>query len=438
VLNIYAGLTTNLDYSFDANNWDITVTACDLSTWITAPVSGDVPDTVSSIGAKDAAKAEKAFSVSSISWYDVTNSTAYSGTSFALSTVYRATVTLRANTGYTFSGLASKAFSYTGDAAYTETEISTDSTAKSIYSPAGSGLTLELKIVFAASTVSTKALKITLTEASSTFTFHTYVMPTHDWGDNIDLPAVSFSSLYVSLNGSDWTAVTYAQTINLPARTDTFYLKGDIPEGGTLSSLFYLNVSIKEIEGSLISLMGGQPRAVADFMFAGTFFRCSALTEIPEGLFSGISGAPAERMFCDTFASCHRLTGSIPAGLLSGISGPPAEYMFSGTFAECEELTEIPAGLFSGISGAPVEDMFYSTFAQCEGLREIPAGLFSGISGASVAGMAMFYRTFRGCTGLRGSVPADLFNGITGDPDWVNNDKPFLYCTGLTNPPGGT
>jgi hypothetical protein len=73
-------------------------------------------------------------------------------------------------------------------------------------------------------------------------------------------------------------------------------------------------------------------------MFEYTFSRCTGLTKIPAGLFSGISGAPAKRMFWFTFAGCDSLT-SIPENLFSGIQGAPAENMFNGTFYQCISLT---------------------------------------------------------------------------------------------------
>ncbi|MBR3782421.1 MAG: hypothetical protein IKL14_03485, partial [Alphaproteobacteria bacterium] len=52
----------------------------------------------------------------------------------------------------------------------------------------------------------------------------------------------------------------------------------------------------------------------------------------------------------------------------------------------------IPSDLFAGISGAPASYMFDSTFYDCSGLTSIPDGLFAGISGAPAE--RMFYSTF--------------------------------------------
>ena len=194
---------------------------------------------------------------------------------------------------------------------------------------------------------------------------------------------------------------------------------------------FQDNTNLAKISGSLGSvfptLPGKQP------IFRDTFYGCTNLTSIPNGLFSGISGAPAKGMFKDTFEGCRGLT-SIPDGLFSGISGAPAEEMFYGTFYKCTGLTSIPDGLFSGISGAPAGHMFYYTFGSCTGLKSIPNGLFSKISGAPAK--VMFKGTFADCTGLK-SIPDGLFSGISGAPASEMFSGTFYNCTGLKSIPDG-
>ena len=91
----------------------------------------------------------------------------------------------------------------------------------------------------------------------------------------------------------------------------------------------------------------------------------------------------------------------------------------------------IPSDLFAGISGAPANNMFYGTFSGCRGLTSIPDGLFAGISGAPAS--YMFYGTFSGCSGLT-SIPENLFGNISGTAQSSMFRQTFYNCTSLTGP----
>ncbi len=106
--------------------------------------------------------------------------------------------------------------------------------------------------------------------------------------------------------------------------------------------------------------------------------------------------------------------------------------MFASTFRGSSGLTgSIPSGLFGNISGAPAAYMFDGTFNGCTGLTgEIPSGLFGELSGAPAP--SMFGGTFRGCSGLTGSIPSGLFGNITGAPATYMFDATFNGCSGLT------
>ena len=105
---------------------------------------------------------------------------------------------------------------------------------------------------------------------------------------------------------------------------------------------------------------------------------------------------------------------------------------FSRTFVRCINLSgTIPGELFSGISGAPVVGMFYETFSEAGSLTgAIPEKLFAGISGAPATGM--FAETFLGCLGLTGAIPEKLFAGISGAPAEFMFYGTFAGCGGLT------
>ena len=93
---------------------------------------------------------------------------------------------------------------------------------------------------------------------------------------------------------------------------------------------------------------------------------------------------------------------------------------FFSTFSYASNMTgSIPPNLFNGVSGAPEDNMFRNTFADCSGLSgSIPATLFAGIHGAPAN--YMFASTFSGCSGLTGSIPATLFCQDTENPDATN------------------
>ena len=109
---------------------------------------------------------------------------------------------------------------------------------------------------------------------------------------------------------------------------------------------------------------------------------------------------------------------------------------FYYTFSYASNMTgSIPENLFAGISGEPASSMFEGTFDGCSGLTSIPAGLFAGISGAPAEGM--FSGTFSGCSGLTGAIPNGLFAGISGAPASASFmfAGTFSGCSGLTSIP---
>ena len=199
------------------------------------------------------------------------------------------------------------------------------------------------------------------------------------------------------------------------------------PAQSMFSSTFSGCTGLTSIPENLFAGIKGAP---ASSMFGGTFGDCTGLTSIPENLFAGIKGAPASYMFDGTFNGCSGLTGSIPEKLFAGISGAPAQSMFGYTFVGCTGLTSIPANLFVGIKGAPADSMFRSTFYGCTGLTSIPANLFVGIKGAPAD--SMFGTTFANCTGLTGEIPLGLFGNLSGAPAHNMFDSTFYKCSGLT------
>ncbi|MBQ7055634.1 MAG: PKD domain-containing protein, partial [Alphaproteobacteria bacterium] len=144
------------------------------------------------------------------------------------------------------------------------------------------------------------------------------------------------------------------------------------------------------------------------------------------------SSSTAAITFSSSASKIALIDGSIGAifGTLS--SDTNNQPRFYQTFYNATNMTgSIPSDLFAGISGAPAPLMFYSTFYGCSGLTgTIPAGLFGNLTGAPA--FAMFYSTFYGCSGLTGEIPDGLFGNLTGAPANSMFANTFYGCSGLT------
>ena len=101
----------------------------------------------------------------------------------------------------------------------------------------------------------------------------------------------------------------------------------------------------------------------------------------------------------------------------------------SGANRRNEYLYKIYGSLGRIFSGVPVPYMFYRTFYYCNELTgTIPDDLFSGISGQSAP--YIFYETFLLCSGLTGSIPTNLFSNFTGAADYMFRGT-FAGCYNL-------
>ena len=98
---------------------------------------------------------------------------------------------------------------------------------------------------------------------------------------------------------------------------------------------------------------------------------------------------------------------------------------FESTFQSCSGLEgSIPADLFAN---CPNVTSFSGTFSRCSGLTSIPAELFANNSKVET-----FYATFMECNGLTGSIPVDLFASC---PNVTSFQSTFYRCSGLTSIP---
>ena len=162
-------------------------------------------------------------------------------------------------------------------------------------------------------------------------------------------------------------------------------------------------------------------------------FKNSKLTSIPETLFAGKKlNSSASDAFYSTFEGTP--ITEIPANLFADVSGNPERIsnLFNATFKNTK-ITSIPENLFAGITGNTGYACFQNTFAGTP-ITEIPANLFAGITG--LAGTMDFAFTFYNCKSLQ-SVPAGLFAGIQGAPSKSAFYRTFRECTELTTIPDG-
>ena len=165
--------------------------------------------------------------------------------------------------------------------------------------------------------------------------------------------------------------------------------------------------------------------------FYRTFKNTFAMTQRLQNLadlFDGIYGDPVPYMFAELFDG-SAITGTIPAGLFP-VDGTVKTALFLSTFRGCAGLSgTIPADLFKNIAGAPLNYMFSRTFRGCTNLTGIPVGLFRNISGAPAANM--FSYTFMGCSNITGTLSKNLFGNIDGAPAASMFTFTFNACTKL-------
>ncbi len=134
-----------------------------------------------------------------------------------------------------------------------------------------------------------------------------------------------------------------------------------------------------------------------------------------------------------SFSSNKKLAGiSGSLGAIFPTLSDGSQPRFSYTFNNCTNLKgSIPENLFAGVSGAPIKSMFENAFDNCKGLTgNIPENLFAGISGAPTENL--FKETFYNCSGLTGGIPENLFAGIKGAPANDMFSYTFSGCSGLT------
>lgn len=135
-----------------------------------------------------------------------------------------------------------------------------------------------------------------------------------------------------------------------------------------------------------------------------------------------------------SFADNTYITGiSGSLGRLFPTLSDGSQPLFKATFAENTNLAgTIPGELFDGITGQPRDEMFRSLFWNDKKLTgSIPGELFSGLYGTPTENL--FYGVFYYCSGLTGSIPGELFAGIAGNQQERLFQNAFNYCSNLSS-----
>ncbi|MBO7066477.1 MAG: hypothetical protein J6W40_02545, partial [Alphaproteobacteria bacterium] len=257
------------------------------------------------------------------------------------------------------------------------------------------------------------------------------------------------SGLFSGINGTPAPSMfegTFEGSMITNIPSQLFYYIHGAPAESMFAKTFYGCKNISSDLTSSENLFGGKDLKgpTAPYMFWRTFSGCENMTgSIPENLFggsNGLSGSVSYAMFDSTFEDCKNLSGSIPSGLFGNISGDVpngAKFAFSSTFSGSGVGGVVPADLFVNITSDGFDDIlgnhesiFNNTFAGTN-ITGIEADLFKGITETTPS---MFSGTFRNCTKLN-TVPAGLFNRITGTPKPLMFDETFAGCTSLTSVP---
>lgn len=151
------------------------------------------------------------------------------------------------------------------------------------------------------------------------------------------------------------------------------------------------------------------------------------------GLATEYSTGTAESDSSILFADDTYITGiSGSLGAIFPTLSDGSQPLFRATFADCTKLEgSIPSELFTGITGQPRDYMFQSLFYGCTALTgTIPETLFSGLYGTPTT--ALFRTLFYNCNKLSGEIPGGLFSGISGNPTTELFQSTFNRCSRLS------
>lgn len=116
--------------------------------------------------------------------------------------------------------------------------------------------------------------------------------------------------------------------------------------------------------------------------------------------------------------------------------------LYTGTPEKVAGISGSLGAIYPSLPDARKQPHFIATFSECTNLiGSIPSDLFDGVTGNSTAATGlndqynahMFIETFHGCSGLTGSIPADLFGDLNNAATGMSMfQETFSGCSGLT------
>ncbi|MBR3520124.1 MAG: leucine-rich repeat protein [Paludibacteraceae bacterium] len=195
-------------------------------------------------------------------------------------------------------------------------------------------------------------------------------------------------------HGQTWSIYFFSDTITLAKKGDKVLLRGNNPNGVSLS--YDVNVTSPEryihfdiidsiaASGSVMSLIdstGRKDTIPSQWCFYGLFAGCDKLTQAPELPATTLAGHCYQNMF----QGCSSLKQApvLPATTLT-------DYCYQNMFYGCSSLTQAPA--LPAIALAP--SCYFGMFSQCTGLTQAPALPATTLAYYCYADM------FKGCTNL--------------------------------------
>ena len=159
-------------------------------------------------------------------------------------------------------------------------------------------------------------------------------------------------------------------------------------------------------------------------MFLETFYGCTSLTEIPAGLFSGITTG-ARYMFNQTFRGCSNLSGYIPPSTFVGLianGSPTADAMWHDTFYNTKLATTCPAGTGQYITGyeGTTNGTTWNGKVSCEPCTgTLPANATYTAGTCSWTCDAGYTLDNGECEPCTGTLPANATYSTAGSCDWT-------------------
>lgn len=214
-------------------------------------------------------------------------------------------------------------------------------------------------------------------------------------------------------------------TVTSPGFKNAFEASGleRVPEGlfaknvkvsTGFENTFYKCAHLQTIEGPIF------PATTTVTSLAYTFGGCTALEELPAGLFDALGESKVK--YTATFKGCTALR-ELPEELFAANT---AATQFSETFSGCTALESIPANLMGSKEKTTT---LKSLFKDCTSLTSVPEGIF-----AQMPAVTSFEQTFSGCTAIK-SIPADLFAAIGTKTSSITLKDCFHNCSSLETLP---